>query len=81
MFWVVWAVVSLIVWIIMNTWVTGQGKGCWWASLIVTLVGSWLGNALLGQWAWILAGFNVFAGAIGAIVFNWLWSLVRKQFG
>lgn len=79
MFWVVWAVVGVVVWFIMNNWVTGQGKNMWWASLIATLVGVWLGDFLLGDWAWMLAGFNVFAGAIGGIVFNWLWSLLRKQ--
>ncbi|MGO0059846.1 hypothetical protein ACTID9_07520 [Brevibacillus fluminis] len=78
MFWVVWAVVGVVVWIVMNTWLTGQ-KDMWWASLIATLVGTWLGDFLLGDWAWMLAGFNVIAGIIGGVVFNWLWGLLRKQ--
>ncbi len=80
MFWVVWAVVSLVVWVLMNYFTTGQaaGKG-WWASLIVTLVGTWLGTFLLGSWAWVVAGFNVIAGIIGGAVLHWLWGLLRKK--
>ncbi|WP_245590418.1 hypothetical protein [Aneurinibacillus terranovensis] len=80
MYWIIWAVVGVVFWGIMNYWITGQvaGKG-WWASLIATLIGSWLGDFLLGDWVWVIAGFNVIAGAIGAIVFNWLWSLVREK--
>ncbi|NGQ96612.1 GlsB/YeaQ/YmgE family stress response membrane protein [Brevibacillus sp. SYP-B805] len=80
MFWIVWAVVGLVVWGIMSYWQTGAlaGKG-WWASLIAALVGSWLGDLLLGDWGWLAAGYNVIAGAIGAIVLTWLWSLVSKK--
>lgn len=80
MFWLVWAVVGVVFWALMNYWLTGQVAGRdWLASLIATLLGTWLGDLLLGDWAWMLAGFNVIAGAIGAIVFNWLWNLIRKQ--
>lgn len=80
MFWIAWAVVGIVIWGAMNSWMTGQvaGNG-WWVSLIVTLIGSWLGDFLLGDWLWVIAGFNIIAGAIGAIIFNWLWSLVRKK--
>lgn len=82
MYWVIWAVVSVVVWGIMNFWMTGQiaGKNGW-ASLIATLVGGWLGDWLLGDWLWMMAGFNVIAGVIGAGLFNWLWSLVSNQKG
>lgn len=74
--------VGVVVWVVMNHWMTGQVAGKdWWVSLILALLGSWLGDFLLGDWVWVIAGFNVIAGAIGAIVFNWLWSLVREQMG
>lgn len=80
MYWVVWAVVGLVVWWAMNMLMTGKAGGNGWlASLIVALLGSWLGNLILGNWLWMWAGFNVIAGAIGAIVLTWLWNLVSKQ--
>lgn len=80
MFWIVWAIVGLVVWGGMNRLLSGEvvGKG-WWASLIAALVGSWLGDFLLGDWVWLVGGFNVLAGAIGAIALTWLWSLVPKK--
>lgn len=80
MYWIVWAVVGLLVWWGMNTLVKGDGSG-WWASLIVALLGSWLGDLLLGDWLWVWAGFNVIAGVIGAFVLTWLWSLISKKMG
>lgn len=80
MYWIVWAIVGLIVWGGMNYFMSGKigGKG-WWISLVAALLGSWLGDFLLGDWVWVVAGFNVLAGAIGAIVLTWLWSLVDKS--
>jgi uncharacterized membrane protein YeaQ/YmgE (transglycosylase-associated protein family) len=82
MFWMVWAIVGLVVWGVMNRWLTGEvaGKG-WWASLIAALLGSWLGDWVLGDWVWVAAGFNVIAGIIGAVVLTWLWNLVSKKMG
>lgn len=80
MFWVVWAIVGVVVWWAMNMLMTGKAGGTgWWASLIVALLGSWLGDLILGNWLWMWAGFNVLAGAIGAIVLTWLWNLMSKQ--
>lgn len=82
MFWLVWALVGVVVWLVMDYFMSGKAGGSgWWASLIVTLIGSWLGDFLLGDWLWMWAGFNVIAGIIGAVVLNWLWSLLRKQVG
>ncbi|WCK55216.1 hypothetical protein PP175_04305 [Aneurinibacillus sp. Ricciae_BoGa-3] len=75
-----WAIVSIVVWGVMNFLMTGEVAGKdWWASLLATLIGGWLGDLLLGHWLWVFAGYNIIAGAIGAIVFNWLWSLVRRN--
>jgi uncharacterized membrane protein YeaQ/YmgE (transglycosylase-associated protein family) len=79
-FWVVWALVGIVAWGLMNLWTTGQvaGKG-WVLSLIAALIGSWLGDFVLGDWIWVVGGFNIIAGAIGAVILNWLWSLVRGK--
>ncbi|MFC8685259.1 hypothetical protein [Brevibacillus porteri] len=80
MFWFVWAVVGVVVWWAMSRICSGKAAGSgWWASLIAALLGSWLGDLVLGDWLWMWAGFNVIAGAIGAVVVTWLWCLVRKQ--
>ncbi|NRR04658.1 hypothetical protein HP570_20810 [Brevibacillus sp. RS1.1] len=80
MFWFVWAVVGVVVWWAMSLICKGKATGSgWWASLIAALLGSWLGDLVLGDWLWMWAGFNVFAGAIGAVVITWLWCLVVKQ--
>ncbi len=80
MFWIVWAVVGVVVWAVVNYWLTGDLTGkSWWTSLIAALVGSWLGDLLLGDWAWIVAGFNVIAGVIGAALLTWLWHLASKN--
>jgi uncharacterized membrane protein YeaQ/YmgE (transglycosylase-associated protein family) len=80
MFWIVWAVVGLVVWWGMGTMMKGSAGGSgWWMSLIAALLGSWLGDLLLGDWLWMLVGFNVIAGAIGAIILTWLWNQVSKQ--
>jgi uncharacterized membrane protein YeaQ/YmgE (transglycosylase-associated protein family) len=75
-----WGIVGIVVWGVMNFLMTGEVAGKdWWASLLATLIGAWLGDLLLGQWLWVFAGYSIIAGAIGAIVFNWLWSLVRRS--
>ncbi|WJQ82435.1 hypothetical protein [Brevibacillus brevis] len=80
MFWFVWAVVGVVVWWAMSLICKGKANGSgWWASLIAALLGSWLGDLVLGDWLWMWAGFNVIAGAIGAVVITWLWCLVVKQ--
>ncbi|MDC0761028.1 MULTISPECIES: hypothetical protein [Brevibacillus] len=80
MFWFVWAVVGVVVWWAMSRICSGKAAGSgWWASLIAALLGSWLGDLVLGDWLWMWAGFNVIAGVIGAVVVTWLWCLVVKQ--
>lgn len=80
MYWIIGGLVGLLVWWGMNMLMTGKAGGNGWlASLIVALLGSWLGDLVLGDWLWMLAGFNVFAGAIGAIVLMWLWNMLGKQ--
>lgn len=80
MYWIVGGLVGLVVWWGMNMLMTGKAGGTGWlATLIVALLGSWLGDLILGDWLWMLAGFNVIAGAIGAVVLTWLWNMIAKQ--
>lgn len=41
--------------------------GCW-ANIVAGLVGSWIGERLLGDWGWHLAGIAVFPAIIGAVI-------------
>lgn len=41
--------------------------GCW-ANIAAGLVGSWVGERLLGNWGWHVAGIAVFPAIIGAVI-------------
>lgn len=49
--------------------ITGRGNSMGWiANIIAGLVGSWLGQALLGSWGPSLAGLALVPSIIGAII-------------
>lgn len=49
--------------------ITGRGNSMGWiANIIGGLVGSWLGQALLGSWGPSLAGMALVPSIIGAII-------------
>ncbi|MBO0452259.1 MULTISPECIES: GlsB/YeaQ/YmgE family stress response membrane protein [Enterococcus] len=49
--------------------ITGKGNSMGWiANIIAGLVGSWLGQALLGSWGPSLAGMALVPSIIGAII-------------
>ena len=49
--------------------ITGRGNSMGWiANIIAGLVGSWLGQALLGSWGPSLAGMALVPSIIGAII-------------
>lgn len=78
MYWLIWAVAGLVAWWAMGQWMKGnEGMGGSWASLVMSLVGAGLGDWVLGDWLWMLGGYNVVAGLIGAFVVNWLWGLLK----
>ncbi|MCV3295630.1 GlsB/YeaQ/YmgE family stress response membrane protein [Oenococcus kitaharae] len=49
--------------------ITSKGKSMGWiANIVAGLVGSWLGESILGDWGWHVAGIAVFQSIIGAVV-------------
>lgn len=81
MYWLVLVVVGVILALVVNPLLTRKKKipGGLWTALIANLVGAWLGDVVLGDWAWMLYSYNVIAGIIGAIVINYLWVLVAGK--
>lgn len=80
MYWLVWLVVGLVSWWAMGQWAKGnEGWGGKWAALVMSLVGAGLGDFALGDWLWMLEGYNVVAGLIGAVVVNWLWGRLKNN--
>ncbi|ACL70360.1 hypothetical protein [Halothermothrix orenii] len=53
--------------------------GGYWNLLVGSIIGAFLGDLILGDWAWMLAGYNVIAGIIGALVIGWLYTLLFNQ--
>ncbi|SHF27133.1 hypothetical protein SAMN02746089_01601 [Caldanaerobius fijiensis DSM 17918] len=82
MYWVVLIVVGLIVSLLFNP-IFFKGKtfkyGGYWSVLIASLLGAWVGDAVLGNWGWMLASYNVIAGLIGSVVFNFVWDLIAQD--
>lgn len=65
--------------------ITGRGKAMnWIANIIAGLVGSWLGEMLLGSWGPHIADMAVFPSIIGAIILvlltSWLLTMFGKNF-
>jgi uncharacterized membrane protein YeaQ/YmgE (transglycosylase-associated protein family) len=80
MFWIILFIVGFVAWGVLGYWMKGnEGFGGWWATFLAALVGAWLGNWVLGSWWWVLEGFNVVAGLIGALVLGWIWNLIKTQ--
>lgn len=82
MYWIVLIVVGVIVSLVFNP-IFFKGKtfkyGGYWSILIAALLGAWVGDLVLGNWGWMLASYNVIAGLIGAVIFNFLWDLIAKD--
>ncbi|NLM96280.1 MAG: hypothetical protein GX175_01445 [Halanaerobiaceae bacterium] len=55
----------------------------YWNRLIGSVIGALAGELLLsriGEWGWILAGFNVIAGVIGAFVIGSLYIFIVNKY-
>jgi uncharacterized membrane protein YeaQ/YmgE (transglycosylase-associated protein family) len=78
MYWITLIIVGLLMGWAVKSWLAQEKtlKGEPWLRLLITIIGAWLGDAILGDWGWMLAGFNVFAGIIGSFVLGWIWTLV-----
>ncbi|WP_034992210.1 GlsB/YeaQ/YmgE family stress response membrane protein [Liquorilactobacillus vini] len=62
--------------------ITSKGKSMGWISNIVAgLIGSSLGEAILGSWGPQLAGMAIIPSIIGAVVLVWLvsWLLTKVK--
>lgn len=80
MYWLVLIILSLIMaGILKPIFKEKSVSNNYWIWLIVALVGGWLGDVILGNWWWMLAGYNVIAGIIGAFIIGWLYTLIFSQ--
>ncbi|MEW9671386.1 hypothetical protein [Ammoniphilus sp. 3BR4] len=80
MFWLAWITVSLLAWWGIDQWIdSNTGFGTWWASLIMSLVGAWLGANLLGDLFLVLDGYNVIGGLAGGVLLTWMWTLAKEK--
>ncbi|HHV61315.1 MAG TPA: hypothetical protein GXX51_01530 [Firmicutes bacterium] len=83
MYWLALIIVGLVISWIATVWYA-KGKAIWggWVTLLIaSLLGSWLGDVVLGNWGWMIKGYNVIAGIIGALIISWLWALVAPKAG
>lgn len=56
--------------------------GGYWNRLVGAVIGAILGDLILGlrEWGWILAGYNVIAGIIGAFLVGWLYVYLVNRY-
>ena len=70
-------VVSLIMaWLLQVIFSGKEMPGGYWNRLVGALIGAWIGDLILGDWGWMLAGYNVIAGIIGSFIVGWLYILI-----
>jgi uncharacterized membrane protein YeaQ/YmgE (transglycosylase-associated protein family) len=75
----VYVLVLIIIALIVAGLLNFEIKGGYWNRLVGTTIGALLGDLILGNWGWMLAGFNVIAGIIGAFLIGWLYILMFKK--
>jgi uncharacterized membrane protein YeaQ/YmgE (transglycosylase-associated protein family) len=78
MYFITLIIVGLLIGWAVKNWLAPEKnlRGEPWLRLLITIIGAWLGDAILGDWGWMLAGFNVIAGIIGSFVLGWIWTLI-----
>ncbi|MBZ4666062.1 hypothetical protein [Mahella sp.] len=77
MYWV-WLIIVGVVISLLSNFVVLKSRRPWGgylALLIVDLVGAWLGDVVLGDWA-LINEYNIVGGIIGAIVLDLVWKYV-----
>lgn len=53
--------------------------GGFWNRLVGAVIGALVADLILGDWGWMLAGYNVIAGIIGSFLVGWLYiALVNR---
>ena len=77
MYFVVLVVIGLIIaWLLQVIFSSKEVAGGYWNRLVGALVGAWVGDLVLGDWAWMLSGYNVIAGIIGSFLIGWIYILL-----
>jgi uncharacterized membrane protein YeaQ/YmgE (transglycosylase-associated protein family) len=80
MYVVVLAVIALIVaWLLQIIFKNIEIKWGYWNRVVGAAIGALLGDLILGNWGWMLGGFNVIAGIIGSFLIGWAYLLIFKK--
>ncbi|WP_290033936.1 GlsB/YeaQ/YmgE family stress response membrane protein [Ligilactobacillus cholophilus] len=65
----IWVMIVGAVIGIIAGWITKRGGSMnWIINIVAGLLGSYLGESLLGSWGWTVAGIAVFPAIIGAVI-------------
>ena len=80
MYVIVLVVIALaIAWLLQNVFKNIEIKGGYWNRAVGAAIGALLGDLILGNWGWMLGGFNVIAGSIGSFFIGWIYMLLFKK--
>jgi uncharacterized membrane protein YeaQ/YmgE (transglycosylase-associated protein family) len=81
MYYVVLIILSLIMgWILQASFKNLEVPGGYWNRFVGAVIGALLGDLILGDWGWMLVGYNVIAGIIGAYLIGWLYIFICNKF-
>lgn len=80
MYVVVLIVIALIMaWVLQQVFKDLEIEGGYWNRVVGAAIGALLGDLILGNWGWMLWGFNVIAGVIGSFLIGWLYIYLFKK--
>ncbi|MDD2352877.1 MAG: hypothetical protein PHX56_04870 [Atribacterota bacterium] len=80
MYVIILAVIALIIaWLLQSIFKAIEIKGGYWNRVVGAAIGALLGDLILGNWGWMLWGFNVIAGIIGSFLIGWIYMLIFKK--
>ena len=54
--------------------------GGYWNRLVGSVIGALVGDLVLNDWGWMLAGYNVIAGIIGSFLLGWLYIYLVNRY-
>ncbi len=75
-------IISLIMaGILQGAFKTMEIPGGYWNRVVGAVIGALLGELALGDWGWMVAGFNIFAGLIGSFLIGWLYIVLFNRYG